>query len=298
MGSDAHLVVVTDGGRADPDELLAAGWARIDDLEARWSRFRPDSEVSALNRHPGAPVVVSADTVTLVEHAVAAWELTGGRFDPTVGAAMAAHGYDRTLSELLRGSVPAGTTEPVPAPGLAGTRLDPGLGTVTLARGVRFDPGGIGKGLAADLVARALLDAGAAGALVNLGGDLRAAGEPPGASGWVVGVDEPLRPDHELARLALPHGGAVATTSRLRRRWRTLAGEAHHLIDPATGRPADTDTVAVTVVADHAWRAEVLAKALFLAGPSELGRHPDVHAIVVTADGRRHATPVLEATLR
>jgi FAD:protein FMN transferase len=295
MGSDAHLLVVTNDGSDGSDELLAAAWGRIDELEGRWSRFRPDSEVSALNRHGGVPVIVSADTFALVEHAIAAWDVTGGRFDPTVGAALAAHGYDRDLSELLDGTAPVGNAEP--APGLAGTWLNPGLNAVTLPGGVSFDPGGIGKGLAADLVAQCLLDAGAAGALVNLGGDLRTAGEPPDARGWAISLPDPLAPHRELARFALPDGG-VATTSRLRRRWCTTVGEAHHLIDPATGRPADTDVVAVTVVADQAWRAEALAKAFFLAGPDELARHRDVHAVIVTADGRRHTTPALEETLR
>jgi thiamine biosynthesis lipoprotein len=297
MGSDAHLLVVTDDHRPDPDDLLAAGWARIDELEGRWSRFRPDSEVSALNRHSGTPIIVSADTLSLVQHAIAAWQLTDGRFDPTVGAAVAAHGYDRDLAEVLHGPIPEGVGRPEPAPGLAGTWLDPELSAVTLLAGMSFDPGGIGKGLAADLVAQALVDAGAAGALVNLGGDLRAAGRPPDTDGWAISVPDPLRPDRELARLALT-GGAVATSSRLRRRWHTLAGEAHHLIDPATGQPADTPVVAVTVVADQAWRAEAVAKAAFLAWPDYLDRHPDVHAIVVTTDGHRHATPALAATLR
>jgi thiamine biosynthesis lipoprotein len=334
MGTDAHVLVVTGDG-ADPQRLLAAAWARVDELEARWSRFLPTSEVTALNAHAGTPVVVSADTVGLVERAMAAWELTGGRFDPTVGAALVAQGYDRDLAEVLRGPAPAGDPALRPAPGLAGAWCDDGLrgrpapeapgaeapprpaagrrgrdgdrdqaappmGAVYLPAGVSFDPGGIGKGLAADLVVGSLLGAGAAGALVNLGGDLRAAGEPPAAEGWAVTVPDPLRPGGELARIALPHG-AVATTSRLERRWRTRAGEAHHLIDPATGRPAATDTVAVTVVAAEAWWAEAFAKALFLAGPAglaDLAGHGSLHAIVVTADGRRHATAALQATLR
>jgi thiamine biosynthesis lipoprotein len=297
MGSDAHLLVVTGHDRPDAGHLLSTGWARIDELEGLWSRFRTDSEVTALTRHSGTPVVVSAETFSLVEHAIAAWELTDGRFDPTVAAALDAYGYDRDLDDVLRGPAREAPRRAQPAPGLAGTWLDADLPAVALPAGVGFDPGGIGKGLAADMVAQALLDAGAAGALVNLGGDLRAAGEAPDPRGWAIGLPDPLRPGRELARLALA-AGAVATSSRLRRRWPTLGGEAHHLIDPATGRPADTPTVAVTVVADRAWRAEALAKAFFLGRLDDLDRHPDVHAIVVTADGQRHATPALAATLR
>jgi thiamine biosynthesis lipoprotein len=75
-------------------------------------------------------------------------------------------------------------------------------------------------------------------------------------------------------------------------------GEAHHLIDPRTGRPADTEVVAVTVVAGEAWWAEAWAKALFLRGPTSLTALADIHAVIVTADGTRHASSELQATLR
>ncbi len=300
MGSDAHLLVVTEAD-ADPavaPRLLAWAWARIETLEDRWSRFRPGSEISVLNRHGGAPVAVSADTITLIAHALAAWDLTDGRFDPTVGTAIAALGYDRDFDEVAHGTHPVPDALGAgPAPGPEEIDLDADAGTVVLPPGMRFDPGGIGKGLAADMVAEALVGAGALGALVNLGGDLRAAGEPPDAGGWAISLPDPVRAGRELARFALPHG-AVATSSRLRRRWRTLAGPAHHLLDPATGRPATGATVAVSAVAGSAWRAEALATALFLLGPGGLDRHPDTPAIVVTADGRRHASPSLQATLR
>jgi FAD:protein FMN transferase len=99
-----------------------------------------------------------------------------------------------------------------------------------------------------------------------------------------------------LLRLAISDG-AVATSSRLRRRWRTASGDAHHLIDPRTGRPAHTDVVAVTVVAAEGWWAEALTKTLFLTGPAGLDDN-DVHAVIATADGTRHSTPDLKATLR
>jgi FAD:protein FMN transferase len=293
MGSDAHLVVVTEG---DGDALVARAWARIDELESRWSRFRADSEVSTLNRCAGQTVTVSDDTIALVHHALAAWRLTGGRFDPTVAAALIAHGYDRDLAEV----VARGGTAPehaAPAPGPTGIALDREAHTVMLPAGVTFDPGGIGKGLGADLVAAELLAAGAAGALVNLGGDVRAVGTAPADTGWVISVPDPLRSRRELARIALPDGG-IATTSRLRRRWSTPRGTAHHLIDPATGRPAVTDAVAATVVAATAWRAEALTKLAFLAGPNAVRGRGDAHAVVVTRDGRRYTTPGLAGAVR
>jgi thiamine biosynthesis lipoprotein len=291
MGSEVHIAVV--GVTVD---LLHVAEQRIRELERRWSRFVDTSEISTLNRNPGRAVIVSADTFELVTRAVTAYHATGGRYDPTVGPALAAHGYARDFVDVACAFDPSAVFA-APPPGPAGIELTAGISAVTLPHGVTVDPGGIGKGLAADLTAQLLLDLGADGALTNVGGDLRAVGRAPSPDGWVVTVDDPIHTDRELLRLAMPEG-AVATSSRLLRRWQTGDGEAHHLIDPATGRPAQTDVVAVTVVTSQAWWAEALTKALFLAGPAGLDEFGDIHAVVVTADGTRYATPALTATLR
>jgi thiamine biosynthesis lipoprotein len=290
MATDVHIAVV--GG---DDRVLRLAEARLRELESRWSRFLPTSEVSALNRHRGAPVLVSDDTVELIDRSLDAWQRTAGRFDPTVGAAIHALGYDRDFTQVETAVAVAGPS--AAAPGMHGVVVDHAIGAVTLPPGVRFDPGGIGKGFAADLTVETLLDAGVRGALVNVGGDLRAAGEPPSAEGWVVTTPDPTVPGTELLRLALP-AGAVATSSCLGRRWQTTAGEVHHLVDPRTGRPVGTDVVAVTVVAGEAWWAEALTKLLVIDGPLALASLEGAHGIVVTADGTRHASPELESTLR
>ena len=137
---------------------------------------------------------------------------------------------------------------------------------ITLPPGVRLDLGGIGKGHAADLIATELAERGVAGACVSLSGDLRVIGEPPAAAGtWAVGVEDPHRPEQRQTLLGLD-GGAVATSSRLKRRWQSSAGESHHLIDPATGRPATTDVVAATVVAAQSAWAEIFAKVAVICG--------------------------------
>src|SRR5215472_16091247 len=96
MGSDAHLIVV--GGLAG---LLDTAVARITQLEQRWSRFLPGSEVSRLNRSAGRRLAVSPDTITLVEHAVTAWRLSGGAYDPTLLGAVIRAGYDRSFEDVL-----------------------------------------------------------------------------------------------------------------------------------------------------------------------------------------------------
>lgn len=290
MGTDIHIAVV-DG----PDTLLGLARSIVSKLEARWSRFQADSEVSALNRHAGHPVLVSPATYDLVTKALSAWQATDGRFDPTIGAALTAHGYDRDFAAIRTTRPEIADSHPAPTP--AGIELDPAICGITLPRGVVLDPGGIGKGLAADLTATRLLDAGARGALVNIGGDLRALGQPPTEDGWVITIPDPADPHDELLRLSIPEG-AVATSSSLRRRWQTTSGQAHHLIDPTTGQPADTDVHSVTVVAGEAWWAEVLTKSLHLLGPAGLASLDNAHAVIVTADGTRHTTNGVRGALR
>lgn len=291
MGTDVHLVV------HGPKEFADAAVATIHDLEARWSRFLPDSDTTRLNEAAGAWVTVSPETVTLVRRGVEGHALTHGRFDPTVLGDLVRAGYDRSFDQLAtRTDRPAGPTADLHL-GADAIEIDEAGSRVRLAEGVGFDPGGIGKGLAADLVVSELADQ-AAGFLVNLGGDLRMQGRAPDAAGWVVAVDDPFDPTGEVARLAIP-GGGVATSSSRQRRWETASGPAHHIIDPRTGRPAVTGAVAVTVVAAEAWWAEVHATSLFLQGPAGLDLlDGTVEALIVTADGGRHATPAFAAVLR
>jgi len=258
MGTDVHVLVV--GG---PPALPDIARELVEALEARWSRFRPASEVARLNEHAGRPVRVSPETLTLVRRAIDGASVTAGRYDPTVLGAVLRAGYDRSF-ELLAADPPPGRS-PL---GLGWRRIavDAARSTVTLPAGVGFDPGGIGKGLAADLLVHELLARGAAGACVNLGGDLRADGDAPGGGPWVVDVGHPLR--REPAATIGLRRGAVATSSRVRRAWGP-GGDRHHLIDPATGRPARTGLAAATVVASEGWQAEVMAKAAFVAGMPE-----------------------------
>ena len=292
MGTTAHVLVVAER----PEPHLEQARRRLADLEARWSRFRSDSEVSRLNAAAGRAVVVSTETLVLVTRSVDGWRRTGGLFDPTVHAALVGLGYDRDLA-LVRAAPVSAAVLSGPAPGCSGIAVDPAVSTVRLPPGVGVDPGGIGKGLAADLVAAELLDAGAAGCLVSVGGDVRVLGQSPTEAGWVVTVPDPCRPGEELLRVALSEGG-VATSSRLERRWRAGGTEVHHLIDPFTGAPADADVVAATVVAAEAWEAEVLVKAVAVGGAAGFDLLAGAAAVAVTTSGERLVANVPAGVLR
>ena len=279
MGTDVTVLAL--GGTPD---LAATAAAAIEALEAKWSRFRPTSELCRLNAAAGAPVVVSPETFALVERAVDAWRFTDGRYDPTILPALMAAGYDRSFDEITPAAEPPG--EPVPAPGCRDIVLDRIVHAIRVPAGVALDLGGIGKGYAADLVAHDLVHHGVRGALVNLGGDLRAMGESPLPHGWVVEVDDPLATG-TTGLLALA-AGAIATSTRLRRAWTRAGREMHHLLDPRTGLPGAAGLASVTVIAGDAWRAEVLAKAAFLAGPVDGGRlvtDAGATGLLVTDDG-------------
>ena len=296
MGSDAHVIVV-----GHPYENAAPGGpladravARIAELEARWSRFLPDSEISELNRRAGETVAVGADTVLLVTRAIEAWRLTGGGFDPTVLGAVLTAGYDRSFDEIVdRPSAPRRSTLLVGC-----TDIVVSAGAVRLPNDTGFDPGGIGKGLAADLVVHELLAAGAAGACVNLGGDLRVAGTGPDGGPWTVAIEHPWN-DEPVALVGLADG-AVATSTTLRRTWLAGGTVRHHLIDPSTGEPSDTDLNLVSVVTGQAWVAEVLAKAVLLRGAARAFDLLDpalANALTVDREGTVQATPGLAAHL-
>ncbi len=296
MGAAAHIVVVD--GRS---ELVADAIARVEQLEARWSRFRSTSELSAINAAAGAPVVVSPETLDVVDRALVARDMTRGWFDPTLLNSLLEFGYDRSYDDLdslptplapLAPLAPA-ARRPTRGPVLARARaasvgsdvvVDRVVGAVRVAPGVGLDLGGIGKGRAADLIASEL-SLGARGVLVNLGGDLRAAGAAPTPAGWVVAMDPVF--GHSPGRVAFG-AGAVATSSQLTRRWRRDGCAVHHLLDSHTGEPAVSDVAVCTVIAGEAERAEVIAKAALTAG-STLGAaligDLDVAAQFVLMDG-------------
>lgn len=305
LGCRIALTVVADDGDV-AEQALAEGLARLDELDHRWSRFRPDSELCALNAAAGdGPHRVSSDTLELVAAAVDVWLATGGLVDASVLGTLERLGYDRSFDLL----VPADGSPPAPAssrlahpaarpdvaevgerllpPGLGGVEIDRTASTIRLPGGVRLDPGGLGKGRIADSVADAVMAVGAGGACIDLGGDVAARGTDDDGEPWVVAIEDPADAARTLADVALAEG-AVATSGVQARRWRTPTGEAHHLVDPRTGRPSTSDLVTATVVAAEAMWAEVLAKAAVLAGLTEavgLLAASGASALLVTTDG-------------
>ena len=229
----------------------------VRDYDRRLSRFRPDSELCALNADPRPAVPVSLLLADALRAALTAAERTGGLVDPTILPALERAGYRESWdpSRACAQTPSLATTAARPHPDAPWRSIGVRGDVVVRPPGLRLDLGGTGKGHVADLAA-ALLD-GAPSWAIDCGGDLRVGGGGPqrveiaDAPGAVFDVRD----------------GAVATSAIHARAWRRDDGRpAHHLIDPATGEPAFTGLRSVTALAPTTLEAETLAKAALLSG--------------------------------
>lgn len=274
MGTDVELLLNPAVDADEAEQALDAAAREIAAIEKLASRFDRESELSRLNA--AGTLEVSPDLMRLVTLALQMRDATAGRFDPTLHAAIVAAGYDRTLDDIPADGPAAG----VPQPGGGDVDANPQTGVITLGMGVALDLGGIAKGWAADRAADLLGMAGSC--LVSMGGDIAVRGSLDGEP-WPIEVQH----GEGTAVIGLTRGG-MATSGTDRRRWRRDGKDMHHVIDPATGRPSDTDLVRVTAVAEDAAHAEVWATALLVSGSGAAADEADrmgMPAVLVAADG-------------
>ncbi|TAL43396.1 MAG: FAD:protein FMN transferase [Salinibacterium sp.] len=279
MGGHGTVTVI--GGSA---ALVDEAFVLIETCEALWSRFLPASDVTRLNWAEGAPVEVDPLTIRLIEAMREGAALTGGDFDPTLLPDLLTAGYRASrVSPSLETTLPASATSP--------GRLDDiaieGM-TVRMPVGTTLDAGGIGKGLAADLVCEFAMAHGAAGVMAELGGDIVVAGRAPDNRAWLLGIEDPFETTEHLTTVCVVRG-AIVTSSQRKRRF----GEQHHLIDPRSSTSAATSIQTVTVIAATGARAEALAKSGFLREPAEfLAWLPTVGgaALLIDADGAQYVS--------
>jgi FAD:protein FMN transferase len=334
-----------------PESLARKGMDFVGELEARWSRFLPNSDITRINQAfaetPGdgqqrvpsgtqlgvrrAPLPIHWTTRDVVLYAIEGWRLTQGLYDPTIYRSLLNLGYDRSYLQLhanntartrstqdpllsihedagtmvrAQGKANSSAEEMPPANNASGTKLqrsagcalvevDSALSTIWMPPGVGLDLGGIGKGYAADVVTKMLIEAGARGAMVNVGGDIAVCGEPVSGDAWAIAVEDPRSSDvgssagigmgmgigigigigigEEASRSnTLPiiriNNAAIAVSSTRSRTWTRTTGSVHHIIDPRTGCNTANDLAGAVVIAGAGWWAEVLTKALLVAG--------------------------------
>lgn len=286
FGGNTTVLVGGPGPLGEPGEAVTAARDLLLVWHTTFSRFKPESELSSLNRDEATSVPVSPIMARFVQAVVDAAEATGGLVDATMLDAIEGLGY---RTERFRGSLAlplALALAPARRPARAHPdrrwrtiEVDLGTSTVTRPPGVRLDGGGIVKGLLADVVGELLQEHDSF--LVDCEGDLRIGG----AAGVQrsVAVTAPLS-QRVLHEFELADGG-LATTNITKRSWMERLKPAHHLLDPATGLPAYTGIVQATALAATALEAEALAKAALLSGPQDAATWLRHGGLIVLDDG-------------
>jgi thiamine biosynthesis lipoprotein len=268
MGNTARVIVVAE--REDElEHLMSVAQVRLAQLEARWSRFISTSEVSQLNTALHSVwTPVSDDTALLLHYLVDAFRVTNGAFNPFLLPALMNAGYSHSLTNNATVSLPHSASWHATADDLELQHTSNGW-QARLLNGATVDSGGIGKGLAADLIAEQLMSLNARGVSVSVGGDLRCIGSPSDAEVWPVNIEDAEQPLHIAASVLIPSGG-VATSSTHAKRWHMGTLMQHHVIDPVTGQPTSPNAPdalhTATVIASSAAWAEVFATALLVSG--------------------------------
>ncbi|MDQ6661508.1 MAG: FAD:protein FMN transferase [Chloroflexota bacterium] len=269
-----------------PEQQAELGMQLVRTLFTEWeqtlSRFLPESELSQLNQHAGTPTAVSDLLYSVLATALNAAQATQGVYDPALLDQLVQLGYDRSFDDL-----PAVQFSPIipgePGGGWRGIRVDTLRQCVTLPVGIQLDFGGIAKGMAVDAALERLQQNGVSSAMVNAGGDLAVLGLPPAAEQWPIAV-----PGRERYWTIPLHSGAVATSGIAHRHWWQGQTLRHHLLDPRTGLPAQSDLWSVTVVADRCEQVEVAAKVAFILGSRQgaafLRKH-QIAGLLVRTDG-------------
>ncbi|MGI6230422.1 MAG: FAD:protein FMN transferase [Tractidigestivibacter sp.] len=275
-------------------ELAEMVRMRVVGLHNMWSAFEEGSEVSLIGRRAGiAPARVSDETISILALSRECWTLTGGSFDVTAGPLC------RVWRVAMRSGKEPSEKSVARARGLCGMQrleLDPGSSTAFLERGgMGLDLGGIAKGWALDCARELVSEGGARSGLMNFGGTVATVGREAR-----VGIQNPFRPTGSyLASFAVRDECVV--TSGVNERFALVGGRrCHHIIDPRTGRPAQSGVVQVTVVGQSAAIADAIATAALVLGEERalpVLQARGLEAVFVSSDGAVRATPGIAGRL-
>ena len=271
LGTSVVMRVIDPGAL---DAARAAVERELATIDRTCSRFRADSELSAVNARAGRPTQVSPLLVEALEVALRAAELTDGDVDPTVGRALELAGYDRDWRLL---DPPCAQPLAVPAvtlrihSGWQTIALNRGSGSMLMPTGVKLDLGASAKAWAADRAAAAAQRAGGCGVLVGLGGDIATSGPSP-EDGWRIRVTDDHRSDCSAPGQTVSiHSGGLATSSTAVRRWSHAGQTMHHIVDPSTGAPVRGTWRTVSVAAANCTDANIAATAALVRSQAGAG---------------------------
>lgn len=259
MASPCEVHVGCDSA-SEAGRMASLAYSETFRIESKFSRYREDSVVQAINRSQGRAVIVDTETAQLLDFAANAFQLSEGQFDITSGVLRRAWKFDGsvyepdpTLIESLRSLV---GWDKVAFDGHA----------ITLRPGMQIDLGGIGKEYAADRVAQLLYETSGRRLMVNFGGDIRAVGSKPDDEPWHIGIESPESAARPIGEIALRDGG-VATSGDAKRFCIVDGVRLGHILDPRTGWPVKDAPQSITVLASFCLEAGLLTTLAMLHGP-------------------------------
>ncbi|MEV5646966.1 FAD:protein FMN transferase [Nocardia sp. NPDC052254] len=271
---------------------------RLGELDRAVSRFRPDSELAVINSRsaqllrtaPGARlrVAVNGTLAACLDAAMRAERMTGGLVSPSLGAELIACGYDEDI-EVVRARTGTPAAVRIGVPPRRQVVFDADRGELVLRAGTALDLGACAKAWAADTISAELGAGSSGGFLVNLGGDIAAAGPPP-PGGWAIGV---RNWNDVVTQVVHSTDHAFATSSTRLRTWVHGGVHRHHIIDPRTGQPARTRWAQVTCAGPDAVQANAASTAAIIldeCAPAWLTAR-GVPARLTTADHHVTTTP-------
>ncbi|MCY9659438.1 FAD:protein FMN transferase [Paenibacillus chondroitinus] len=259
-------------------------------VDRKFSRFLPDSELTTLNGSKGKAVLVSAAMLEVIELAEYYKKKTNGIFNPLILQALESAGYSQSYELIKHGCQ---LTKTPSMPESEDIYIDSSMKTVRLGPDHKLDLGGIVKGWSVDRISVWLknewhINRG----MINAGGDLFVWSDSSDLEPWTIEIRNPLNPKQGTERLSL-YRGAIATSSVLGRQWKTSTGQMHHLIDPRTMLPSQSDIIQCTVIGSNTTDCEIAAKVVCILGSEEgtewlMNQYPDVQSICYTSAGDKH----------
>lgn len=262
LGTGVRLLAAGSQGlpaaRAAVERELAA-------IDLACSRFRDDSEIATVHRAAGRPLTISPLLADVLAASLRVARMTAGTVDPTVGRAMRRIGYDRDFALVAAGGGPV-SLDPEAIPGWRCVELDVARRRLRVPEGVELDLGSTAKAFAADLAAHKAARAAGCGVLVSLGGDIAMVGESPDGGWSVLVTDDHAAPPDGPGQVVSLTGGGLATSSTTVRRWDGHGRTLHHIVDPATGLPAESCWRTVSVGAGTCVDANAAATAAIVWG--------------------------------
>jgi thiamine biosynthesis lipoprotein len=292
-----NMLALQDGNSNQTAKRLEKVPQMFGKWEKNLSRFDAESELNLINKRTGQPVQVSQTMWDVLQIALKAFQMSNGLVTPTLLSALETAGYDRSFKLLAEKEQPgfdkrfASMSSALASSALAPISFDqiemvPQTRTICLPEGMLLDLGGVAKGWAAHEAMRSLKSYGPV--LINAGGDIAISGLQVNGDPWSVGIIDPFNPDQHVEMLYVGRCG-VATSGRDYRRWQKNGIWQHHIIDPRTNQPAQSDIIASSIVAPTVWEAEAAAKVVLILGSDEgiawLEAFPDMAGMVILESG-------------